>query len=503
MAWRARRGLLVGCTALAAVGSLWACLRPTQITLRVTTDVPCDQIAESGVSIWNGTGLRDAVPLTSTRDCTGGAPIATVGTLVIAPSGSRSDEITVTAVAGVSRKSEECAAAAFEGCIVARRRLRYVEHTPLELPVLLSRSCLDVVCGEGETCAPCTGVGCKPRCAPLDAPDACDAPEARCTAPRSDSGALSLGQDSGTPVATVDASAPADAGADLPVPRVLVSEPGTAFYGLAELADTLYWTEEPLGGTVSFLRFGALAPLLANPTGVSSVEAGTEQKLLTPPYRGLDAVHESQKEVRVVVGATLPPASNSPCGITFLATDGGFPIPQKLADCTEGLFGMATGLAFFPGSRTDGVATTSSGIRSVGRFALDGGGAVMADAAPPTGYARRVGDGVAYTAGATVQLVPPTGKPTQRYAGPAGMKMLAAAESPGGVRYVTVDTAGASGPTVFVQRPNGAWFPAASLAGAEDILVVPVSASSGVSRLVHVLVAARGAIWIFENVADP
>lgn len=497
---------MIGCAAVAAVGSLWACLRPTQITLRLTTDVPCDQIAERGVSIWNGTGLRDAVPLTSTRDCTGGAPIATVGTLVIAPSGSRSDEITVTAAAGVGRKSEECAAAGFEGCIVARRRLRYVEHTPLELPVLLSLSCLDKLCDDDKTCVPCKDAACaEPRCAPIDEPAACDTPGNTCAPARSASG-VGVGDaalpEAGLQDAATDAPLPPEAGVDggLPTARQLVVGTGTAFYGLAELEGTLYWTEDP--PTIDpALRFSSLSALLANGSGVAHRDAGIAHALPAPPYRGLDAVRESAISTRIGVGLTVGIEPET-CGVHFAAVaDGGAPAAIKLT-CGPGVFGKAaTGVAFFPGTSSSGVLTVTQSLKSANRFEGDGGANVL-DAAPPTGYARRIGDaGVYYASGNSVQLVTASASPTPHFTGPPDSVIVAVAESPAGVRYVTV-VAG-TGSNVFRRVPGGFWTPLASLPNVEDILVVPVGGSSGGGRLVHVLVAARDAIWIFENVADP
>ena len=57
-------------------------------------------------------------------------------------------------VMGIDVPDSECTAAnAFKGCIVQRRSLSYVAHTPLDLPIAMLLICKDKVCDVNSTCA--------------------------------------------------------------------------------------------------------------------------------------------------------------------------------------------------------------------------------------------------------------------------------------------------------------------------------------------------------------
>jgi hypothetical protein len=161
---------------------LYACLSPTQITVRLSTDVECTTVTPYGTSIYGGDPKGG--PITSTRNCTGPGEMHDIGTLVITPSGDHEEALSLTVVAGVKRPSEECAANDYKDCIVARRRMRFYNHEPLDLPIELRRACLDVPCDPKETCFRgacvtaevqpvhgCLGPDCTPS-AGLGAPDA-------------------------------------------------------------------------------------------------------------------------------------------------------------------------------------------------------------------------------------------------------------------------------------------------------------------------------------------
>lgn len=124
--------------------ALSSCLDPTQITLRLTTNVQC-----SGVSIT--VGLRDSVeqgtPSASVL-CTG----RELGTVVLVPAASSS--VGVRVVACLEGKTPEaCVADGYKGgCIVARRSISYIAHTELSWPITLEASCIDLPCEPTTTC---------------------------------------------------------------------------------------------------------------------------------------------------------------------------------------------------------------------------------------------------------------------------------------------------------------------------------------------------------------
>jgi alpha-tubulin suppressor-like RCC1 family protein len=133
------------------------CLHATQITLALSLspNLPCARVSASGaVSIYQGDDEAQA----AVTECTGSADL---GTLVFAP--GTSGPIRVTVVAGLDGKA--CGRNGGPGCVVARRKLAYVPHTPLRLPIVLDARCADVTCDPESTCfegacVPAEIVGC-------------------------------------------------------------------------------------------------------------------------------------------------------------------------------------------------------------------------------------------------------------------------------------------------------------------------------------------------------
>ncbi len=146
--------------AVAALGALPAgacgCLAPTDITLDVTSDLPCSKLG--GIAITAGafdTVEARKAPSAVANACTERDGGGSFGTLVLTPSSSIDAEITVRVVVGVSpTDAPSCDEEnAYQGCIVVRRVLHYEAHTPLTLPIEVHGSCRGVTCdGEGSTC---------------------------------------------------------------------------------------------------------------------------------------------------------------------------------------------------------------------------------------------------------------------------------------------------------------------------------------------------------------
>jgi hypothetical protein len=151
---RVRRHLLCLVAGATAAGAVAGCRSPTQIAVELSTDEPCEIVAAGGVAIT--VGQRDELEKKSdgprTSACNGGE----IGSIVLVPSGSRDGSLSLRVVLGVHRRAEECLSgeggvADYGGCIVARRTLRYVPHTPLTLPVALRGACEGKPC-PGQTC---------------------------------------------------------------------------------------------------------------------------------------------------------------------------------------------------------------------------------------------------------------------------------------------------------------------------------------------------------------
>lgn len=132
---------------IAAFGG--ACLEPTQVTLRVTSNVPCELSKGTAFSGGKLGVVERAKPSTVTMDCRDGE----IGTLVATPSGDKDSNVAFVVVQGVDRPAEECAANGYKGCIVQRRSVSYQPHTPLTIPIAMRLICKDVACDEFTTCA--------------------------------------------------------------------------------------------------------------------------------------------------------------------------------------------------------------------------------------------------------------------------------------------------------------------------------------------------------------
>jgi hypothetical protein len=148
---------------IAACGSS-SCLDPTEIVLEIGTDVACSVVAQNGVAITVGRTGDDGGVAIMTNLC---ASDGGIGSLAITPSGAVDDPIGIRVVLGVDASVDACGPN-YEGCIVARRALRFDPHTPLTLPIDLDQACIGVPCTPDSTCVsgscvdasigPCTGV---------------------------------------------------------------------------------------------------------------------------------------------------------------------------------------------------------------------------------------------------------------------------------------------------------------------------------------------------------
>jgi hypothetical protein len=169
-------GLLLGAAALCGVGVLAtvaSCRDPTEVTLVLTTDVPCGMLNETAIILGHGSDVETKQPVTVTSLCdASGTGDHAIGTFVVLPNSTGSGEaFAVRIVAAVQKKTnQDCVKSdGYAGCIIARRELTFVPHTPLTLPIALRLDCEGVGCASGETCVQGT---CKsdvvidpPRCA--------------------------------------------------------------------------------------------------------------------------------------------------------------------------------------------------------------------------------------------------------------------------------------------------------------------------------------------------
>lgn len=165
-----RRVSTAALAGLVLMAATHACYSPTEATVDISTDLACPPDGSLDTAIF--VSSRDA-PNAKTNNCAGGE----IGTVVVAPKGSRDSTVTVDVVMGTSgTHAEQCRTFAPNGdvtgidpsCVVGRRTITFVPHESLSVPVKLYADCLGVLCGAGDTCfhggcvsSACSGDGCK------------------------------------------------------------------------------------------------------------------------------------------------------------------------------------------------------------------------------------------------------------------------------------------------------------------------------------------------------
>jgi hypothetical protein len=158
-----RRGIVVAIfTAIAWVPS---CREPTEITVVVTTDLPnCETLPGTTIAVGSPASLAMALPSAVSGPCRQG----TVGTLVLVPSTSGDPEVAIRVVTGVNESPDACERDGYTGgCIVARRALHFIAHTPLTVPIDMRADCENVVCNSPGALLTCI----QGRCAPATVKD--------------------------------------------------------------------------------------------------------------------------------------------------------------------------------------------------------------------------------------------------------------------------------------------------------------------------------------------
>ncbi|HEX8793613.1 MAG TPA: hypothetical protein VF765_21870 [Polyangiaceae bacterium] len=293
------------CAGVALVTPL-ACLDPTDITLQLDTDVPCSSLQGVTITVGSSGDYETKAPTTETHSC---SPDGTIGSLVLVPSGNKDAEVAIRVVAGDGQTADSCQPPGYgSGCIVARRILHYLPHTPLTLPVSMRKACAGVPCAPDQTCV--DGV-CKSAIVPnpgdCTSPSGCsegtlgsvdggmvseggtdsgpDAQDATTDGP-SESGTMDVvtvdvssmdagmeagpeaGMEAGKDVGTMDGPS-----GDSGMPVVLASGQQTP-YGIATDGTNVYWTNHVASGAVLQVPVGGGTPITlgsaqASPTAVA------------------------------------------------------------------------------------------------------------------------------------------------------------------------------------------------------------------------------------------
>jgi len=123
---------------------LLGCQDPTQVRLHLRTDVPYDQgrlVSFTAAPPDRVEGAEADAVLETPWGSSG-----KVGTMVVVPEDDRNGRLGIRIVMGVTRDPTDCTGQVVDGCIVARRRLSFLEHRTVELPVGLHAACEGVQC---------------------------------------------------------------------------------------------------------------------------------------------------------------------------------------------------------------------------------------------------------------------------------------------------------------------------------------------------------------------
>jgi hypothetical protein len=185
-----------------AAGTACACRTPTQVTVEISTDVPCDSVQGASLQVGSLESIESSSPSAEARQCSADGRI---GSIVLVPRGSKDEPFAFKVAMGVGVGPDRCAVESGK-CVVARRALRFIPHTELSLPVVLRQACMGVSCPATETCV-------RGRCVPasIDDPERCAGSACSEEALWPGVGTADAGPDTSPPVdATPVTDAPAD-----------------------------------------------------------------------------------------------------------------------------------------------------------------------------------------------------------------------------------------------------------------------------------------------------
>src|SRR5262245_17720381 len=132
-------------TALAFVAlGASTCQEPTQAELWLSTDLACDEVHGTTITVGRRGELESALPAASLAICEPGADgKQRLGLVVLVPGGENDAAVAVKVVTAVTATSPDACdgTKGYQGCIVARREFRYLPGHTLRLPVPMLRQC--------------------------------------------------------------------------------------------------------------------------------------------------------------------------------------------------------------------------------------------------------------------------------------------------------------------------------------------------------------------------
>jgi hypothetical protein len=128
----------------------WSCRAPTEIEIQARTNVAWSENLVASFTVGKPGDTESAFPTTETRDRWGDDGF--IGSLVAVPGGAKDATLAVKVVLAIGKEPKDCSKASPGGCIIARRKLRYIPHEHAILPMALYARCIAVPCDEDTTC---------------------------------------------------------------------------------------------------------------------------------------------------------------------------------------------------------------------------------------------------------------------------------------------------------------------------------------------------------------
>jgi len=208
-----------------AVALVASCKDPTQVDVVMRTNVP--YATGTGIAVWSSRSGAVGTPVVESNEAW--LADGEVGNVVVTPGdASKESALTVRVAMGLrGKRAADCTDDGdSRGCIIARRKLAFLPHTPLNPPVVMYLACEGVKCDANSTCSylgQCVTAQVDPAacatpegCLPPGEPPFVPSPVA------GDAGA-EIGNDSG-PDATAAQEAGPDAGVEPGFPELSAGE---------------------------------------------------------------------------------------------------------------------------------------------------------------------------------------------------------------------------------------------------------------------------------------
>ena len=161
-----------------------ACYGPTQVTVTLSTDFACGEVAMASALFVGADASGDSA--VGDQACRQEGAVGELGSIVLVPRADRAARFTLIGVLatwpnGGSPKDPRDCLVDPTACVVARRTLSFFEHDARSFDLRFYRACIGVRCQDTETCVPdalAGGTKCVSNDVDAPAPDPCLDPTA-------------------------------------------------------------------------------------------------------------------------------------------------------------------------------------------------------------------------------------------------------------------------------------------------------------------------------------